>query len=387
MFTGLKKNIAVFALSALGAGVVAIACSGGGGGGNSGGSGGDSGGAGGDSGGSGSGGSGSGGKGSGGSGNGGSGSGGSGSGGSGSGGSSAGGSGGGMPMTGGMGMGGGMVSAGAPKWCTSATERPATNDGTQMLTGGPAINPPEPNNPNAPMGTTKMIGGGMVYIPAQYDAAKSGEVGLLALLSSYNLDAATMRKFDQVIAAGEMPPVIVGKSPDGGGNANAVLAFVKAIKDAYPKITNPKMVATAGQSTAGAQAFDIAWANPTQVGAVIAASGSFVCFMGNAPYDDLISGAGKKDIRVSMAVGTCDIFGSLGDRLAAGCSNCSGAECVDASACAASWLPANKGVAAALKAKGNDHQLLIMEKIGHLVMNPTGLLNQMRWLYRPLTCK
>lgn len=388
-FHGLTRNVTLLSLSALCSGALVLSCTSGGGGGK----GGDGGGSGGDGGGGDGGESSSGGKG------------GAAAGGKGGSGGSASGGGGGVTMTGGAGgvgmtggmMGtGGMVSAGAPKWCTLATERPGVNSGTQTLPIG-QINAPEPNAAGVPVGEIKSIGGSMVYVPAQYASAKAGEVGLVVLLASYNLDVTLTKKLDQAIAAKEIPPILVAKTALDGDNVAGVLSLIDAIKSANSKITDSKMIATAGQSTAGAQAFDIAWNNPQKVGGVIAASGSFVCFRGsgadqqsqnNKLYADKIAAAAKKDIRVTMIVSTCDIFGTQAARLATTCTpGDQSGSFIDASGCEATWQEVNIGVADALKSKGYDYQLVIGEKLPHLVMNPAGFMNQVRWLFRPQTCK
>ncbi len=287
------------------------------------------------------------------------------------------------------GMGGSMMSAAALPWCNSTTAKPAVNDGVIMgaSTAG------EPFAANAPTGEERMVAGSTAYVPKQYDSAAEGKVGLLVLLPSYSLSVTERRGLDQAIHAGHIPPVVVAKT----GDKNSVVAMIAALQAALPKISkDPAWIGVGGQSTAGAEAFDVVWNNPMKAGVAVVGSGSFVCFMGsqadqnsrnNDVYVQRISAAAKKNIRVSLSVGTCDIFSDLAERITAECSNCSTGACVDASQCRANWQKVNENVAAALQAKGYNYQLQIMTRGQHQTPTQPSFLNQVRWMFKPMMCQ
>lgn len=391
MFTGLKKNIAVFALSAVSAGVVAIACTSGGGG-NSGGSGGDSGGAGGDSSGgdggsdaAGKGGSATGGKGSGGSGSGGSSTGG-------SGGSGVGGSGGSMPMTGGMGMGG-MVGS-TKDFCLPANFAPQVKDGISAplaLRSAPGA--------GAPKGTRVTIEGANVFVPAQYADAKDGTVAIM--FASGALDTSkSIGDIEKLIAAGLMPPTIFafegikwGDASDGNGanikaRANTLTKTIfPAIKAAYPKLSNDtKMHGVGGQSTAGAVAFDIAYAAQDFFGKVWGVSSSFANFMSWLyPYPDNVDASGKDKLRLSLSVGECDLVPNVAEIPAACAAACANGVCLDAVA-ANNWRKQNTELSQKLISLGYKTRLFTKARGVHLSFD-SSTADDLTWLWRDIVCQ
>ncbi|MDX2020023.1 MAG: hypothetical protein SF187_07260 [Deltaproteobacteria bacterium] len=320
----------------------------------------------------------------------------------GAGGGGTGGMGGGAPGTGGM----VVVSGDAPKWCTSKTLRPMTWSGqydSESLKMAEQKNDPAKSPSTAPKGEIKNDIGSPYYVPSQYAAAADGKVAFGVVFGNFanptSGDYKWQTLLDNLINTKEIPPLILVFSgtnindPGAGATAkNTFSSALSAVKAKYPKVSmDAKWHVIAGQSTSGAVVFDVVWDNPTVVANAITGSGSYVCFMpkagnSNDGYATMIKGSAAKGVRFSMSVGKCDIYGSIPDRIAAGCSGTEPGGDIDKSQCAATWLDVNKEVHNAMTTKSIDHQLLITS-FGH--SDQTWALwigDQLRWVFRPITC-
>lgn len=211
-----------------------------------------------------------------------------------------------------------------------------------------------------------------VHVPAAYDQAES--VALMVYSPVYD-DVVVRRNFDRLMAGGEMPPTLVvfpkmdwtSASDAGGDNIRLRAGFLADelfphLKATYAKLsTQAAWHGVGGQSTAGALAFDFAWARPDFFSKVSGDSTSFASFMRWLfPYDQKIDDSRKAQLRVSSTVGESD----TGD-----------------------WLPTNKRVASALITKGYSTRLLVIPKGQHSPANwLPATLDNMRWLWRTEVC-
>lgn len=249
------------------------------------------------------------------------------------------------------------------------------------------------------------------YVSGNYDDAADGKVALMIYPKAENVAAGASHYDNQAIIgaiqsltfAGQMPAVVSVLIPFPGDHsqsasatfANTIATKVfPALKQQYPKLsTDAAYHLIGGQSTAGAQAFDIAWAKPDFFSKVRTNSGSFVCFMnGNMPYLPRVDGSRAGKLRVSLTVGTCDIYGKVSDVPAACnkdpdmCQN-DGA-CVDSSGCNASWLAANQDVQKKLSELKYETRLWIIPDGTHTPFTwQSTSYDDLSWLWRPVMCK
>jgi hypothetical protein len=244
-----------------------------------------------------------------------------------------------------------------------------------------------------------------IYLPggmAKYSAAADGKVALSFWTGAF-VGSQDRFHFENVheylVNRGEIPYTIAvftnieTNGDKGGANLKAIITALKA---KYPKISDdPNYRVIAGQSTTGGDAFDIAWLSTDVVAKAIGGSASVVCFtcMGGQQqvpdsYQAEVNFCPPRPIRWSATVGTCDIYDTLEHRIAAGCSADTGAGAVDASQCQADWLTANKGLQAALKAKGTPAQLFVVTGGGHLheTWGVWAMPWQLRWIFKDITC-
>jgi len=259
---------------------------------------------------------------------------------------------------------------------------------------------------------------GRVYLPGgqtAYDAAVSGKVALTfwtSLFADAGQNAGTFHIeniHEYLVAQGQIPYTIAVFLNDDLSPIERIKKLkattLPALKAAFSKISDdPAYRMIAGQSTAGANSFDTVWMGTDIVSKGIGGSPSLVCFgchggLGNCPsvdpnctpkndaYSTEIAFCPARKIRWSATVGTCDIFGTLADRLAAGCGGDSGAGGVDASTCKATWLTANRDVANAMKTKGMPYQLFVVSQGGHTPSTWGGiaLAYQLRWVFKDTT--
>jgi hypothetical protein len=286
-----------------------------------------------------------------------------------------------------------MVSGDKPKWCTDPAWRIGTKSGE--LTGTEIGKSGEPKEPAISVQLTKKgtvstsdQGWSKIYMPAQYESAKAGEVAVLLVFFPLSLDYVT-RHLDGLIQRGEIPPTIA-ITPDVSADQHSFIKVVLAsLQKAYPKIsTDPRMKVAMGPSTGGAQAFDLAWKNSGLVANVIVMSGSFVCFRPNYPYPNTIKMTPSNPVRVTLSIGDCDIHGTDALWPAMCGANCGSPNCIDASDCKGDWLTENQKVAASLKENKIAYQYIFVEGGKHAL--PTWLQHmgdQLRWVFRPILCR
>ena len=140
-----------------------------------------------------------------------------------------------------------------------------------------------------------------------------------------------------------------------------------AIKAAYPKVSmDAKMHAVGGQSTAGAIAFDMAFAKQDFFGKVWGVSSSFANFMQWLyPYPDNVDASGKDKLRLSWSVGECDLVSSAALIPANCAAKCAGGACMDAVG-ANNWREMNIDLAKKLIGFGYKTRLMVKALGAHL---------------------
>lgn len=270
-------------------------------------------------------------------------------------------------------------------------------------------------------GVTKayLVGG-----QAEYDKAVAGKVAVTFWWSAFSGDSnhGISNIHEYLYDRGELPytiAVFLDTSSETWFEETPANTFMKrmsklrdsvlpALEKKWPKISkDPAYRSLSGQSTAGGEAFDSAWLYTDIIAKGIGGSSSVVCFtcLGgngltagecgtpaecrtkNSSYAKEVMFCPARPIRWTSTVGTCDIAGTLAERLAAGCSGGTDPGSVDSSQCKASWLTTNEDLANALKAKGTPYQLFKITGGGH---TPTdwslALPAQIRWAFKDITC-
>src|SRR3954464_6563938 len=176
---------------------------------------------------------------------------------------------------------------------------------------------------------------GGVYIPAQYDPAKSAALmvfqdglGYMSTNGSWRVPLV----FDNLIAAKEMPVAIAIFLNPGtrAGQSNRSFEY-DSLGDAYAKflieevipfVTNkyslaitsdPEMRATCGSSSGAIAAFTVAWERPDQFHKVLSTIGSFTNIRGGHNYPAWIRKTERKPIRVFLQDGSNDLNNLHGD--------------------------------------------------------------------------
>lgn len=255
-----------------------------------------------------------------------------------------------------------------------------------------------------------------VYLPggtAGYNAAAAGKVAVSFWTGVLGSGANSRFKIENVheylVKRNEIPYTIA-VFIDGDINGSERVpqlrdVIIPALKARWSKISDdPKYRVIAGQSTAGANAFDTAWMGSDVVSRAIGGSPSLVCFtclgrdfcptaepgctITNTRYQKMIQFCPARAVRWSATVGTCDIYGTTAERLAAGCGAGAGGGSVDASGCGANWLKTNIDIAKELKKKNMPVQLFVVDKGIHLdeTWTATALPHQLRWIFKDITC-
>lgn len=281
------------------------------------------------------------------------------------------------------------------------------------------------NNPATGVSKAYLVGG-----TEEYAKAKDGEVAVTFWMSGFSNDGAhgISNIHEYLYSRGELPYTIAVFLDGGDGKLFAEKDFSKrmaslkntvlpALLAKWPKISkNPNYRSLAGQSTAGAEAFDAAWLYTDIIAKGIAGSASLACFtclggQGSTAencHEDLAECAAKnkiknntyakevmfcpaRPIRWTTTVGTCDIWGLRHERLAQknpSCSDTSDPGSLDESSCKASWPVVNQDLADALKAKGVPFQLIKFVGGTHAPSDWSAALPiQIRWAFKDITCK
>lgn len=174
-----------------------------------------------------------------------------------------------------------------------------------------------------------------VYVPAQYAAAKSTAVMVFQDGHAYVGEKGQFRVpvvFDNLIAAGEMPPVIgVFVNPghrgdqkiDSAWQANNRSVEYDTLSDAYARFlldellpevgktwnltADPDQRAICGISSGGICAFTAAWERPDAFHKVLSHIGSFTNIRGGHVYPALIRKTERKPLRIFLQDGNHDL--------------------------------------------------------------------------------
>lgn len=301
----------------------------------------------------------------------------------------------------------GAVKAGAPAWCNDTSAMAYTNDGiftvNQTTLDGAAKNTSASgtrmNVSGVPLVSAVYLPNGMsAYQAAQGEVALTFWLGLFTSNQGYNFEGI----HDYLIKRGDMPYAIMVYMNIDQNQTGSVPEWITTLKTQtipklkamFPKISDkPSYRSIAGQSTGGTIAWDVVWMGTDVIAKGYGGSPSLTCFGclergDNDGYVKDIEFCPKRAIRWSATVGTCDIYGTLEERLQAGCNGDTGAGAVDASQCQATWLTLNTNVANALKAKGTPYQLFKVTGGGHTpsTWGQIAAAYQLRWLFKDITC-
>ncbi len=230
-----------------------------------------------------------------------------------------------------------------------------------------------------------------VYVPAQYKPAENeGDQRAALMVFQDGLRFADTQQrwrvpivFDNLIAAGDMPPTIAvfinpGNDKNKGDNrrpsnrsfeydglgdrySRMLLEEILPIVESKYTLTNdPTGRAIGGSSSGGICAFTAAWERPDQFGKVYSSVGSFTNIRGGDVYPSLIRKTERKPIRVYLADTSGDLDNAFG-----------------------SWPIANQSMASVLGYMGYDVRLDWAEGYKH---GPDygGLRfpDAMKWLWR-----
>jgi enterochelin esterase-like enzyme/sugar lactone lactonase YvrE len=176
---------------------------------------------------------------------------------------------------------------------------------------------------------------GVVFIPAQYDAAKPACVYVRQ--DGYN--PAEKGMLESLIAAGDVPPLVGVFVTSGNlpptvpgtmGRRNRCYEY-DAVNDDYVRFLVEELLpfvakefdlklsssgndrCIAGGSSGGISAFNAAWQRPDVFSRVYANSGSFVAFRGGHEFPTLVRKVEPKPIRAYLTTGTHDMVNCAGD--------------------------------------------------------------------------
>ena len=226
-----------------------------------------------------------------------------------------------------------------------------------------------------------------IYVPKQYDAAKSAAVMVFQDGHSYvktNGDFRVPIVFDNLIAKGEMP-VTVGifinpgqrgdTLPTDPWRANNRSVEYDTPSDVYAKFLleeilpevgksynltkDPEQRAICGASSGGICAFTVAWERPDEFRKVLSHIGSFTDIRGGYIYPALIRKNERKPLRVFLQDGRNDLDNRFGN-----------------------WPLANQEMAAALKFKGYDYKFVFGEGAHNGKHGGSTFPESAKWLWR-----
>lgn len=226
-----------------------------------------------------------------------------------------------------------------------------------------------------------------LYVPAQYDAKKETAVMVFQDGHAYvnpKGDFRVTTVFDNLIAAGDMPPVIgIFIDPGHKGDSNPEAPWKNnnrsfeydtlsadyatfLIDEILPLVAkdfnltkDPEMRAICGTSSGGICAWTVAWQRPDAFRKVASSIGSFTNIRGGDAYPGMIRKTEKKPIRGFFEEGTEDLDNEHGN-----------------------WPLGNMQMEAALKFKGYDYKY-VWGRHAHSGKNMGAIFpDAMRWLWR-----
>jgi enterochelin esterase family protein len=226
-----------------------------------------------------------------------------------------------------------------------------------------------------------------LYIPANHDPKKETAVMVFQDGHTYVNPKGEFRVttvFDNLIASGEMPPVI-GIFIDPGHKGNSVPPnpwknnnrsfeydtlsadyatflideILPLVGKDYKLSKDPEMRAICGTSSGGICAWTVAWERPDQFRKVVSSIGSFTNIRGGDAYPGMIRKTEMKPIRGFFEEGIDDLDNEHGN-----------------------WPLANMAMEAALKFKGYDYKY-VWGRHGHSGKKMGAIFpDAMRWLWR-----
>ena len=233
-------------------------------------------------------------------------------------------------------------------------------------------------------GTSRKI---HLYIPAQYDAKKETAVMVFQDGHTYvnpNGDFRVTTVFDNLIAVGDMPPVIgifidpghkgAEKSESSWKNNNRSIEYdtlsadyatflideiLPLVGKDYNLTKDPELRAICGTSSGGICAWTVAWERPDAFRKVASSIGSFTNIRGGDAYPGLIRKTEKKPIRGFFQEGINDLDNEHGN-----------------------WPLGNMAMEAALKFKGYDHKYIWGHGAHSGKQMGAIFPDAMRWLWR-----
>ena len=223
-----------------------------------------------------------------------------------------------------------------------------------------------------------------VYLP--HDHARQGPLALMVFQDGQMYlgpDVVAATVFDNLIAAGDMPPCVglfvePGEPGPGlpiyGGTGNRSIEY-DSLGDAYARFLIEELVpqftagltlwndaagrAICGLSSGGICAFNAAFERPDFFSRVISHCGSFVDIRGGHHLPALVRASERKPLRVFLQSGAHDLD------ILYGC-----------------WPLANRQLGSALKYRDYDYQL-VMGEGGHSLRHGGALFaDTLRWLWR-----
>ena len=250
---------------------------------------------------------------------------------------------------------------------------------------------PQPGVPRGTLTTQRHVGAiafpnvardWTLYVPAQYDSARPANLIVFQdarfyLSDDFNAPAV----FDNLIARGDIPPTIglfvePGDLPNEAPNSRGNRSFeYDSVTDAYSRLlheellplvtanynisTDPTHRASAGMSSGGICAFNLAWERPDSFARVISHVGSFTDIRGGNAYISRVRKNGPKPIRVFLQGAVNDLNNTNG-----------------------SWTVANFDMAMALRFKGYDYRFEYGQGAHDRRHGAAIFPETMRWIFR-----
>ncbi len=233
-------------------------------------------------------------------------------------------------------------------------------------------------------GTSRKI---HLYIPAQYDAKKETAVMVFQDGHTYvnpNGDFRVTTVFDNLIAVGDMPPVIgIFIDPGHKGDSKPEVPWknnnrsfeydtlsadyatflideiLPLVGKDYNLTKDPELRAICGTSSGGICAWTVSWERPDAFRKVASSIGSFTNIRGGDAYPGMIRKTEKKPIRGFFQEGINDLDNEHGN-----------------------WPLGNMAMEAALKFKGYDHKYIWGHGAHSGKQMGAIFPDAMRWLWR-----